>query len=602
MKKTAINLLSASLLALSFSSFSQNQANLSFTAKLDGSQATPSNGSIALGVANLKLSAGLDSLWVQVDYTGLQGTFSSAHIHTGAVGVSGGVAFPLATPSGNRITDLITGASLTGSVIANLFNGMYYVNIHTSTFAGGEIRGQIYPEADLNYSCILNAAQAVPASSNPNVFGVASFNLSKNSGVLTYKVVVNNLTGPIQSAHLHKGVAGVAGGVLGTLTVNANSVLSGTLSPATFLNALLTDSVYINVHTTANGSGEARGQLRPMKGLFASAYLNGAQETPTVITKGRGEAAFFFSTDLDSVYCSIAADSLTGTVSGAHLHFGALGVSGGVALNMTTGILGNGNTVLFSGPVTPALIDAMVKDGVYINLHTSINPNGEIRGQLVPFARYTGAVCLTGGQETPAVTTTAMGGGIVSVDRGLTNAHIMVVASGLSAAASGAHIHNGNIGVSGGVAYNLTGFYANDGIFTYWTGSSSPAFVTANGTADLAGGLYLNIHNSTYANGELRGQIGYECSSFTTGIKNTVLENVRIYPNPATSSLQISIPVLGSNKLTVKIYDLIGNLVINQDYNAVSDIKLNIASLTAGLYVVQIQNGNLTTQSKFIKD
>jgi hypothetical protein len=604
MKKTTINLLSASLLALGSHVYAQNQKNISFSAKLDGAQETPANTSTAVGVAHLTLTPNMDSLLVRVDYTGLQSAYSSAHIHIGAVGVSGGVAFTLPAPSNNTITDVITGASLTPSVLANLFTSNYYVNIHSANQPNGELRGQIYAEADYNFSCVLDAAQEVPAPNNASVFGVALFNLAKHKGTLTYNVVMNNLSGAISSGHIHKGITGVAGGVVTTLNLVGANRFMGSVDPTPFLTALFADSLYINVHTAANPNGEARGQLSLTKGLSAWAVINGAQETPSVTTKATGVGGFSFNGALDSIFVAVAMDSLSGAVSGAHLHTGAMGVSGGVAINLSSGIISTGNGILYKGAVTPSQINMMINDGIYFNAHTSANPNGEVRGQLVPFARYTGAVCLNGGQEVPTSTSTATGGGIVSVSRDMSNAHVMYVASGLSSAETSTHIHNGVMGVSGGVAYDLSSAYMNNGVFTYLKSTDASPFTMAAAHKDLADSLYINIHTTNFPNGEVRGQIGMDCAMMATGIAkaSTTLSNVSVYPNPAINDLNINIPAVTSEKTSVKIYDVIGNVVISQDYNAVNLISLNIAALNKGLYVVQITNGNQVSQSKIIKN
>ena len=607
MKKTIIKFVSTSLLFCGTQLYAQTQKNISFTANLNGAQETPATSSTALGVAHLTLTPNLDTLLVRVDYTGLGSAYSSAHIHMGAVGVLGGVVFVLPAPTNNIIMDVITGSSLTPSVIANLFTNNYYVNIHTTGFPNGEIRGQISAEADYNFSCTLNAAQEVPAPTGaPNVFGVAGFVLARHTGVLSYNVVINNLSGALSSGHIHKGVVGTAGGVVTTLNLVGSDRFSGTVAPASFLTALFADSLYINVHTAANPNGEARGQIKPMMGLSAWSQINGVQETPPVTTKATGVGMFNFSNDLDSIFVAVAMDSLSGAVSAAHLHTGAVGVSGGVAINLSSGINSTGNGVVYSGSVTPSQVNMMIKDGIYFNAHTAANPNGEVRGQLVPLARYTGAVCLNGAQEVPTSTSTATGGGIVSISRDMTNAHLMYVASGLSSSETSTHIHKGVVGTSGGVVYNLSSSYMNNGVFTYLKSTDSSPFTTMAANEDLSDSLYINIHTTNFPNGEVRGQIGTDCASMatTTGIAKVsgTLSNVNVYPNPATNDLNIHIPVTTSEKTTVKVYDVIGDLVISQDYNSVNLINLNITTLTKGLYVIQIQNGNQVFQNKILKN
>lgn len=108
------------------------------------------------------------------NFTGLSGTTTASHFHcctadafNGSTGIAVDtpslVGFPLGVSSGsfNSSLDLddplnFTAAFVTASggtadlAIARLLNGFFshtaYLNIHTTTFAGGEIRGFIVPE------------------------------------------------------------------------------------------------------------------------------------------------------------------------------------------------------------------------------------------------------------------------------------------------------------------------------------------------------------------------------------------------------------------------------------------------------------------------
>jgi hypothetical protein len=583
----------------------QTSKNISFTAKLDGTQEVPANNTKALGVAHLTLTPKLDSLIIRLDYTGLQSAFSAAHIHLGWPGVSGGVVFTLPAPVNNIIKTVITGPTLTPAFIADLFLGKYYVNVHSVNLIDGEIRGQITPEADINFSCILNAIQETPTPTNPNVFGVASFKLAKHNGVLSYNVLVNNLSGPITNGHIHKGVPGVAGPVVQGLTMIGNNKFKGTLDPTSFLTALFKDSLYINVHTTANPDGEARGQLKWVRGLAASAVIDAQQEVPAPIvpTKAHGVGVFNLTTDLDSIFVAVALDSLTGKIQNAHLHGGFPGKAGSVILDLSKGINKDSNVVLFSGAVTASFVRSLVLDSVYFNVHTLNNTSGEVRGQLVPLARYTSPVCLSGSQEIPATNSTATGSGVVSIGRDLSNAHVMFVANGLSSAVTNIHIHQGLKGQTGTQLYTLTPSYVNNGAFLYLKNTDPVPFTEAAAIKGLKDSLYVNIYTTNFANGEIRGQIGKECESFITGITPvSSLENVTIYPNPTTSNLAIQLPATVSQNVTVTVYDAVGKLVLANDYTSSNLIDLNVSNLTKGIYMMRVVSGSEVYQGKFSKE
>jgi CHRD domain len=86
-------------------------------------------------------------LTVNISYSGLDGNSTAAHVHNGAIGVNGGVSIgsALSHPSANSgaITGTYTPADLAAKNL--LFSGGNYVNLHSSVYAGGELRGQLTP-------------------------------------------------------------------------------------------------------------------------------------------------------------------------------------------------------------------------------------------------------------------------------------------------------------------------------------------------------------------------------------------------------------------------------------------------------------------------
>jgi len=123
--------------------------SIALSATLGGSQATPPNSSPGTGSAALILNDVSGTLITAGTFSGLTGTTTSADIedstglvvHPFAVGPTG---FPIGV-TGGSFTDIWVG--LTSANIAALESGSYYINIHTSAFPAGEIRGQIVSSA-----------------------------------------------------------------------------------------------------------------------------------------------------------------------------------------------------------------------------------------------------------------------------------------------------------------------------------------------------------------------------------------------------------------------------------------------------------------------
>ena len=118
---------------------------VTFTATINAASEVPTNASTATGMGNFMYDKTTKMLSGTVTFTGL--TPTGAHIHKGAVGVSGDVVIPLATTP--PITSPITLAPivLNASQETDLMANLHYVNIHSVAYPGGEIRGQLMMKA-----------------------------------------------------------------------------------------------------------------------------------------------------------------------------------------------------------------------------------------------------------------------------------------------------------------------------------------------------------------------------------------------------------------------------------------------------------------------
>jgi hypothetical protein len=138
-------------------------------AKLRGFQEVPTISTVAQGRFRATVDSVSNTLQYELSYEGLEGDVRMAHIHLGARGTNGGImvwlcqtttnldpsgAAPMCPQSGT-VTGLIQASAVTGplgqGVEANAFGeflaairaGVAYVNIHSSKWPGGEIRGQV---------------------------------------------------------------------------------------------------------------------------------------------------------------------------------------------------------------------------------------------------------------------------------------------------------------------------------------------------------------------------------------------------------------------------------------------------------------------------
>ncbi len=167
MKKT-LNLAGLLVMLLMFSAIARAD-QLAFTGNLTGAQEVPPTGSPGVGSALVTLDTATNLLTVNVSFAGLLSPTIASHIHCCAgPGANALVAtavptfpgFPLGVTTGTYLMtfDLTaastynpafitahggTVAGAQAAFIAGLLNGQTYLNVHTSQFPTGEIRGQL---------------------------------------------------------------------------------------------------------------------------------------------------------------------------------------------------------------------------------------------------------------------------------------------------------------------------------------------------------------------------------------------------------------------------------------------------------------------------
>jgi hypothetical protein len=616
MRKLKLLLMTFSLALLASTAFANHlTGNLLFSARFSGAQEVPPVETDATGVGSFFLNASMDTLCITITVNGLSGPITGAHIHEGMMGMNGGVLVGLTdNVNGNSLRATITGEDLTPELLEAMFNEGLYFNIHTDENPAGEIRGQILLETDKAYSGMLNAEQEV-ADVESDATGLATFNLSKNGEEVNYFVVVEGLTGPIQMAHLHNAPAGVDGPVIVNLMSGIEgNVISGSFDPTEFdglLEAMSAGEIYINVHTEEFPAGEIRGQLDLQEMLMHDAYLNVEQEIPAPMgTSANGLAVVGLNYTLDTLFYDVQLEGLTGPLTGAHFHDGALGETGDVLIGITNDIDANRINGFVTGAVlTNENIVKFLSGGIYLNVHTDMNPAGEIRGQVYKLIREGYTYELTGDQEVPSVITDAYGSGIASIDRDQTNVHFMMAYNDLTGPQTMAHFHSAPMGENGPVIFTLNPFFDQsetfDAAFGYWTDMDETPFDAAAAESFREGQVYVNIHTEENPGGELRGQVNRDliCSQMTTGIfDQTRYESLGIYPNPTAGIVNIDVSALDGNQFQLLVTDITGKRVDSRIIRptGASIVQYQNGELRSGIYFLTVNAENVTYSAKLM--
>ncbi len=304
------------------------------------------------------------------------------------------------------------------------------------------------------------------------------------------------------------------------------------------------------------------------------------------------------------------------TIVGLHIHEAAATVNGSVVLN--TGIsaaspvsLANGTGIL-DFTVQNANVDVLGRllknpAGFYVNLHTSVNTGGAIRGQLVRFQeRQVVTVDMTTAKEVPPIANlTASGVGTITAsptrdDKGVVTGGTVTFSLTFDFPAgttlTGLHIHEGAADANGPVVINTGISAASNLVLTTGKGMLNfnvPITTTAaNGalTRMLANpaGFYVNLHTTVNTGGAIRSQLAAMNSS------PPVIHQSDTY-FLATGNSDASIKILATG------IDLTSSIVVNgQPVIALPDLSTGLLTVTipaalranAGTLFVQVKSGS----------
>ncbi|MGI8905345.1 MAG: CHRD domain-containing protein [Candidatus Sumerlaeaceae bacterium] len=240
---------------------------------------------------------------------------------------------------------------------------------------------------------------------------------------------------------------------------------------------------YLLIAATLLTAVAAPAQVREMV-----AFLNGVQETPATTSTAVGTARFTVDVPGSKLYYFLDFAGLSTTETAAHIHGPAdPGTSASAVFGLALGTPKSGNVTL-----TPTQLSDILAGRYYVNVHSTLVPAGEIRGQIV-----THVAAIDGAQEPSA--STATGYGLMTLDR-TTNVLSYFISSTIPLVSqSAAHFHGDALhsqSASPIVTLPLT------------EPKVSSATLTALQVTSLdAGKWYINIHTGTFPGGEIRGQV-----------------------------------------------------------------------------------------------
>ena len=590
------------------------QGRLDFVISLSGENIIPSVTTDATGTGSLSLNADWTELEYHITIEGVAPT--AAHFHNAAFDGNGAVVKTLDFSNSFTIFGTWSGSDptdpLTPELVTELLAGRLYLNIHTADNPSGEIRGNAvgFPVG----FAILSGDNVVPSVST-EAQGSLVFVIVGESRDLLYSINIAGLT-PTAS-HFHGAESGSNGSVLipfGLIDNHADSGFAfGEPSPKDITDSLITEiltgNVYVNIHTSDNPAGEIRGQLNIGQGLGAILLLDGEQLVPSVSTTGTGTGFLKISDDKSSVEYAITISGIDpDSVTAAHFHNASFGSNGEIVKDITfVGNHAEGMWTTSDGtqPLTPELADALFAGRIYVNVHTTDNPAGEIRGQSGTLTGF--AAQLEGDQVEPSVTTAASGTASMFLFLGQgAGLNYTITVQGLTIAS--AHFHGAPLGENGPILKTID--FNGNSIEGFWSYSDSIALTDSIVTELLAGNIYINIHTADNPAGEIRGQVLPTIGSPIISVEDErrftphsfILQ--QNYPNPFNPQTTIEYFLPNSTDVLLTLYNLIGEevarLVSENQLAGHHNVKWDASNSASGIYFYRLQTEGFVQTRKML--
>ncbi len=282
-----------------------------------------------------------------------------------------------------------------------------------------------------------------------------------------------------------------------------------------------------------------------------TAWLGGANEVPANESTGTGLG--IFSLDGNTLTFNVGYRGLVAPAMSAHIHGPAGAYSNATVLIDLAPYNGGawGNSGTLSGVIVLSEEHkAMILSGkTYVNVHSSIHPGGEIRGQIAPVNLQ---AVLSGANELTPLDLPGSGlGNLTLVGNQLT---FNVTYQALTGVATAAHIH-GPAGPDANASpvIDLAAYHGG----ASGAGGSLSGSVTLT-PAQLAmvieGLTYVNVHTTAHQGGEIRGQLVPNPAGVPL---TTSLSGLAERPTPLTNSAS------GSGTFSLDGSALVFNLVYN---------------------------------------
>lgn len=356
------------------------------------------------------------------------------------------------------------------------------------------------------------------------------------------------------------------------------------------VDSLLAGFLHVNVRTAAHPNGHIRSQIMPVPNALTPG-ITARQETHSVLdTLGSGESFIHIDQATKVLYYWFRWRNLSGPVTAAHFHLGPVTVAGppikpvevSPGMNIATG----------SWQLDDTTYEHVLTGQVYVNFHTAKNPQGEIRGQIIPAHVFTAA--LDPANSVPSHVDSSAGAGSGFVVIGLTPFGNVLdgraIVNSTTSPPSIAHVHIGPIGQEGPVFQPMN---LLPGTPTWGVPGGVTRLVSEDTTAIfLANGAYMNFHTPLFPRGEIRGQLipaATNLSFPTTSVPSTTPAQGRLIVEYLRGQNVIVVHLTApTTSRSVRLHDALGRVILSASIEG-GTARIPANDLSSGIYLVDVE-------------
>jgi hypothetical protein len=140
----------------------------------------------------------------------------------------------------------------------------------------------------------------------------------------------------------------------------------------------------------------------------------------------------------------------------------------------------------------------------------------------------------------------------------------------------------------------------------YWSSTDATPFLPVNSLQFSKDSVYLDIHNSAFPNGEIRGQVasGYSSSATLIAVPENKMDvSISLMPNPTQN--EITINTINRPIGSIEVITIYGQVIYQAGFNATgttTTATIDLSNYATGIYFIRINGNDFSVLKKVMKE